>query len=55
VPTPVIAVVLAVVAEFRRAAAATERYEQLRHTAHACNGPDASPARRVYLEFYTLR
>jgi hypothetical protein len=51
-PAPVFAFVLAVVAEFRRAVAAMERYEQLRYTARACDDPDASPARRVYVEFY---
>jgi hypothetical protein len=51
-PAPLFAFVLAVVAEFRRAAAAAERYEELRYAARACNDPDASPARRVYREFY---
>ena len=51
-PAPVFAYVLAIVAEFRRAVAATERYEQLRYTARACDHPDASLARRVYVEFY---
>jgi hypothetical protein len=51
-PASVFVSVLAVVAEFRRAVAAAERYEQLRCTARACNDPDASPARRVYAEFY---
>jgi hypothetical protein len=54
-PAPVFAYVLAVVAEFRRAVAATERYERLRLTARACDDADASPARRVYVEFYADR
>jgi len=49
------AYVLAIVAEFRRAVAATERYEQLRGTAHPCDGPDANAARRIYVEFYADR
>jgi hypothetical protein len=52
-PAPVFAYVLAIVAEFRRAVAATERYEQLRRTARSC--PDANAARRVYVEFYADR
>jgi hypothetical protein len=52
---PVLAFVLAVAAEFRRATAAAERYEQLRRTARACDDPEASPARRVYVEFYSGR
>jgi hypothetical protein len=48
------AFVLAVAAEFRRATAATELYQQLRcTTARGCDDPDAGPARRVYLEFYS--
>jgi hypothetical protein len=54
-PYPALAYVLAVVAEFRCAIAATERYEQLRPTPHACDDPDAKPARRIYLEFYADR
>jgi hypothetical protein len=52
---PGLAFVLAAVAEFRRANAAAERYEQLRRTARACDVPEASPTRRVYVEFYSDR
>jgi hypothetical protein len=52
---PGLAFVLAVAAEFRRATAATERYEQLRRTVRACDDPAANPARRVYVEFYSDR
>jgi hypothetical protein len=48
----VLAFALAVVAEFRRAIAATQRYEHLRLTARANGDSDANPARRVYREFY---
>lgn len=51
-PALAIAFVLAIIAEFRRAVAAANRYEQARCTMHTCNDPDAGPARRVYLEFY---
>jgi hypothetical protein len=50
---PGFAFVLAIAAEFRRAGAATRRYDQLRRMAHACDDPAASPARRIYLEFYS--
>jgi hypothetical protein len=50
---PALAFIVAVAAEFRRATAATKRYEQLRRTARACSDPEASPTRRVYLEFYS--
>ena len=50
---PGLAFVLTVAAEFRRATAATARYKQLRRT--AADPPGASPARRVYMEFYSGR
>jgi hypothetical protein len=49
------AFVLALAAEFRRATAAAGRYERLRCTAQAAGHPEASPARRVYAEFYSGR
>jgi len=49
---PIFVFALAVIAEFRRAVAATERYEQLRYTARARNRPAANLARRIYTEFY---
>jgi hypothetical protein len=52
---PGLAFALAVAAEFRRAIAASERYEHLKRTARACDDPEASPARRVYMEFYRDR
>jgi hypothetical protein len=45
-------VIFAVAAEFERANAAMERYEQLRVAMRARCDPNASPARRVYVEFY---
>lgn len=48
-----LALVLAVAAEFRRANAAAERYEQLRRTVCTCDDLAASPTRRVYAEFYS--
>ena len=54
-PVPIFGFALAIIAEFRRAVAATERYEQLRYTVRACNSPDASLARRIYLEFYAMK
>lgn len=47
--------VLAVTAEFVRANAATERYEQLRLAICTRDDPNASPARRVFVEFYAGR
>jgi hypothetical protein len=55
VSAPVFRLVLAIIAEFRRAIAATERYEQLRYSARASNDIDADAARRVYVEFYAER
>jgi hypothetical protein len=54
-PDSVFAYVLAIVAEFARAVAATERYERLRLTARACDDADVNAARRVYVEFYADR
>jgi hypothetical protein len=48
-----LAFILAVAAEFGRAAAAAHRYERLRRRAGACDHPDASPARRIYTQFYS--
>jgi hypothetical protein len=39
-------------AEFKRAAAATHRYEQLKRMARAGDEPATDIARRIYLEFY---
>jgi hypothetical protein len=47
-----LAFVLVIVQEFRRAAAATRRYDQLRRMARACDDPAASAARQIYMEFY---
>jgi hypothetical protein len=44
--------VLAIAEEFRRAAAATHRYDQLKHAARARGEPAADIARRIYVEFY---
>ena len=52
---PGLAFVLAVASEFRRATAAAERYEQLKCTARASDAPETSPARRIYVEFYSDR
>jgi hypothetical protein len=49
---PGLAIVLGLAAEFRRANAATERFEQLRGTARAREDAETSPARRVFVEFY---
>jgi hypothetical protein len=51
--TPGLAFVITIAAEFRRATAATVRYKQLRRTAG--DSPGASPARQVYIEFYSGR
>jgi hypothetical protein len=50
---PGLAFVLAIATEFRRAAAATHRYERLKRMARAADDPAASPARRIYIEFYS--
>jgi hypothetical protein len=50
-----LAFTLAVAFEFGRAIAAASRYEQLRLRRRACDAPEADPARRVYLEFYSDR
>ena len=50
-----LAFVVAAAAEYRRATAAAERYEQLRGAARTCDDPEASPARRTYAEFYSGR
>jgi hypothetical protein len=47
------AYIRAVAFEYRRAIEAANRYEQLRLKRRACDDPDAHPARRVYLEFYS--
>jgi hypothetical protein len=52
---PGFAVVFAIAAEFRRATAAAGRYERLRRTAPVHPDPEGSPARRVYVEFYSGR
>jgi hypothetical protein len=44
--------VFAIVEELRRAAAATHRYDQLKHAARARGEPAADIARRIYIEFY---
>jgi hypothetical protein len=49
---PGLTLVLVIAEEFRRAAAATHRYDQLRHTARARGEPAADIARRIYVEFY---
>ncbi|HKP23534.1 MAG TPA: hypothetical protein VJV39_06695 [Dongiaceae bacterium] len=48
-------VIRAVSFEFSQAIAAAHRYEELRLKSRACHDPDSSPARRVYLEFYSDR
>jgi hypothetical protein len=50
-----LAFVLAIATEFRRAAAATHRYERLQRMAHAGDDPAVSTARRIYIEFYSDR
>jgi hypothetical protein len=55
VPDQGFALIRAVTFEFRRAIAAERRYEQLRLKPRASDDPDALPARRVYLEFYSDR
>lgn len=55
VPDQVLAYILAVVAELRRAIAAASRYEQLRLKRRASDDPDADPARRTFREFYSDR
>jgi hypothetical protein len=49
---PGLAFVLAIAEEFSRAAAATHRYDQLKHAARAHGEPAADIARRIYTEFY---
>jgi hypothetical protein len=44
--------VFAIVEEFRRAAAATHRYDQIKHAGRARGEPAADIARRIYAEFY---
>jgi hypothetical protein len=48
---PGLAFLRAIVAEFRRAAAAADRYEQLKRVSRAGDDP-AGIARRIYMEFY---
>jgi hypothetical protein len=50
---PALAFVLAIATEFRRAAAATHRYERLQRMARASDDPAGSTARRIYMEFYS--
>jgi hypothetical protein len=50
---PGLAFVLAIATEFRRAAAATHRYERLQCMARARDDPAVSTARRIYMEFYS--
>jgi hypothetical protein len=52
---PGLAFVLAIATEFRRAAAATHRYERLQRMARAGDDPAVSTARRIYIEFYSDR
>jgi hypothetical protein len=52
-PDQIFAFILVVALEFRRAIAAASRYEQLRLKRRACDDPEAQPARRVFLEFYS--
>ena len=49
------AYIRAVALEYSRAIEAANRYEQLRLKRRAWDDPDAHPARRVYLEFYSSR
>lgn len=49
------AYIRAVTLEYSRAIEAANRYEQLRLKRRAWDDPDAYPARRVYLEFYSGR
>jgi len=44
--------VLILAAEFKRAAAAKHRYEQLKRMARGRDKPATDIARRIYLEFY---
>jgi hypothetical protein len=44
---------LAVVAETRRAAAAARRFDELRRIPRTIGDPAASPARRIFVEFYS--
>ena len=50
-----LALVLAIATEYRRAVAAAHHYERLKRAARAPDDPAASPARRVYVEFYSGR
>jgi hypothetical protein len=50
---PGLAFVLAITTEFRRAVAATHRYERLNSTARAHDDLAASTARQIYIEFYS--
>jgi hypothetical protein len=45
--------VLAFVVEFRKAVAATHRYEQLKRLAPESDDPAANTARRIFVEFYS--
>ena len=54
-PDQTLAFIRAVPFEFRQAIAAAHRYDELRIKTRACHDPDAYPARRVYLEFYSDR
>jgi hypothetical protein len=53
VTDPAFAYIRAVALEYSRAIEAANRYELLRLKRHAWDDPDAHPARRVYLEFYS--
>ncbi len=49
------AYIRAVALEYSRALEAANRYEQLKLKRRPWDDPDAHPARRVYLEFYSGR
>jgi hypothetical protein len=51
--TPGLVFVLAVVTEFRRAAAATHRYERLKYRARTPGEPAVDAARQIFVEFYS--
>ena len=51
--SPRLALGLAIVAEFRRAAAATHRYERLKYSARTSDDPAVDAARQIFVEFYS--
>jgi hypothetical protein len=50
---PGLAFVLATAAEYRRAAAASYRYEELKRMSRPRNDPAANASRQIYAEFYS--